>query len=50
MKWENVSLPKKLHVKDDKGWEEYQEPERPIPTSTWGQQRIETKKQKELTH
>ena len=32
-KWE-TNVAKKLYMKDDKGWKEYHELERPIPTST----------------
>lgn len=37
-KREHINSAKKLYVKDDQGWEEYQELERPIPTSTQGRQ------------
>lgn len=34
----NINLAKKLYVKDDQGWEEYQELARPTPASTQGRQ------------
>lgn len=44
MKKYKLSKKKNLHVKDDKGGEEYQELEIPIPTSAWGREELETKR------